>query len=80
MMYATVHEAFVSGLREAKRILGDGVSPLPEWKSFLNNDTIRLCDSSVRTHRPTNARCGIGGGSAGPEGKRKADDSLIIRV
>jgi len=51
MMYATVHEAFVSGLREAKRILGDGVSPLPEWKSFLNNDTIRLCEDPPANQR-----------------------------
>jgi len=48
MMYATVHGAFVSGLREARRVLESrGIAPCsfrPEWRDFLDDTTIQLCE------------------------------------
>jgi len=49
-MYATVHGAFVSGLREAKSLLGD-TRIMPAWENLLDDSTVGLCAHSPSARR-----------------------------
>ena len=45
-MFATVHGAFVSGLRAARDLLGDArAASRADWRDFLDERTIAECDS-----------------------------------
>ena len=45
-MFATVHGAFVSGLRAARSLLGDArAASRADWREFLDERTIAECDS-----------------------------------
>ena len=56
-MFATVHGAFVSGLRAARSLLGDArAASRADWREFLDERTIAECDS----HAPAPADDGGG--------------------